>query len=219
MFGVGAKSLAGIRLLSFAVVAGQLAGMHFASALRNEPLNWPWLASLSGTVKGVGHEPQPLADVRSTDARSRDTGRCEGVADSFHVSLNKVEPAVPNRCFNLLTKDDRRAALLDEVKPEGPQVPLVVEPTTHACHAERLARAGTCPNRRAIQPPRPSEGVTPHADAGEEMALRESGKVVGANIKDAPFIYFTGRDMPGCNQVARPLGRVGVNLVVIGGHC
>lgn len=264
MFGVGAKSLAGIRLLSFAVVVGQLAGMHFTSALRNEPLNWPWLASLSGTVKGVGqcetailvaagsptvcllpsgilpvmdmpslgplppfpslapglgHEPQALADVRSTDARSRDTGRCEGVADSFHVILNKVEPAVPNRCFNLLTKDDRRAALLDEVKPEGPQVPLVVEPTTHACHAERLARAGTCPNRRAIQPPRPSEGVTPHADAGEEMALRESGKVVGANIKDAPFIYFTGRDMPGCNQVAQPLGRVGVNLVVIGGHC
>lgn len=141
MFGVGAKSLAGILLLSFAVVVGQLAGIHFASALRNDPLNWPWLASLSGTVKGVGHEPQPLADVRSTDARSRDTGRCEGVADSFHVSLNKVEPAVPNRCFNLLTKDDRRAALLDEVEPEGPEVPLVVEPTTHACHAERLARA------------------------------------------------------------------------------
>ena len=79
--------------------------------------------------------------MRRADARSRDTDRREGVADSFHVSLNKVEPTVPNRCFNLLTKDDARAALLDEMEPVGPKVPLVVHPTTHACHAERLARA------------------------------------------------------------------------------
>lgn len=107
----------------------------------------------------VGHEPQPLPDVRGADARSRDTGRCEGVADSFHVSLNKIKPAVPNRCFNLLTKDDRRAALPNEVEPEGPKVPLVVEPTTHACHAERLARAGTRPDGSGIRPPPP--GVKP----------------------------------------------------------
>jgi hypothetical protein len=69
---------------------------------------------------GLGHEPQPLPDVRSPDARSRDTDRPEGVAFSFQVRLNKVEPAVVNRRFNLLTKDDARLALLDEVEPCGP---------------------------------------------------------------------------------------------------
>jgi len=201
----------------FAVVVGQLAGIHFASAFRNDLLNWPRLASLSGTVKGVGHEPQPLADMRSADARSRDIGRCEGVANSFHVSLNKVEPAVPNRCFNLLTKDDARAALLDEVEPERPKVPIVVEPSTRACLAERLARTGSCPDEPVILPSGSPKSIAPYSDSGEEMALRESGKFAWFDIKYAPFIYFTGRDVPGHNQVAQPLGRVGVNLVVISG--
>lgn len=44
----------------------------------------------------------------------------DGVVESFQVSLNKIKPSVPNRCFNLLTKDDCRAALLDEPEPVGP---------------------------------------------------------------------------------------------------
>jgi hypothetical protein len=58
--------------------------------------------------------------ARIADARSRETDRPEGVAFSFQVRLNKVEPAVPNRCFNLLTKDNVRLALLDDVEPCGP---------------------------------------------------------------------------------------------------
>ena len=69
---------------------------------------------------GVGHEPQSCPLVRGADARSRETDRPDGVADSFHVSLNKIEPAVLNRRLNLLAKDDARAALLDEVVPGGP---------------------------------------------------------------------------------------------------
>ena len=76
--------------------------------------------SFQSLVVGVTHEEYALSDVRGTDARSRDTSCCEGVIDSFHVSLNKVEPAVPNRCFNLFTKDDRRAALFDKVEPVRP---------------------------------------------------------------------------------------------------
>lgn len=60
--------------------------------------------------------------------------------------------------------------------------------------------------------------MAPHADAGEEMALREPTQVVGLDIEDAPFIYFAGRDMPGRYQVAQPLRRVGVVLVVVGCH-
>jgi hypothetical protein len=55
---------------------------------------------------GVAHEPQSLSDVRGTDARSRHTDRPAGVVFTFQVSLNKVEPAVVNCCFNLLSKDD-----------------------------------------------------------------------------------------------------------------
>jgi hypothetical protein len=61
------------------------------------------------SVVGVGHEPEPLSDMRSPDARSRDTDWREGVTFSFQVILNKVEPPVVNRCFNLLTKHCRRS--------------------------------------------------------------------------------------------------------------
>jgi hypothetical protein len=44
--------------------------------------------------------------MRRPDARSRQTNRPDGVALSFQVSLNKVEPAMADRSFNLLTKDD-----------------------------------------------------------------------------------------------------------------
>jgi hypothetical protein len=54
----------------------------------------------------VSHEPQSLSDVRGADARSRHTDRPAGVVFAFQVSLNKVEPAVVNCCFNLLSKDD-----------------------------------------------------------------------------------------------------------------
>ncbi len=103
--------------------------------------HFSFVAPFQSLAAGGGHEVEPLPDVRSTDARSRDTCRPEGVADSFQVSLNKVEPAVANRCFNLLTKDDWRTALLDEEMPVGPKVPLVVKSSIAASCAERLARA------------------------------------------------------------------------------
>jgi hypothetical protein len=64
------------------------------------------LPAASSFALGVGHEPETLSDMGRLDTRSRDTCRCNGVAFSFQVSLNKVEPSVPNRCFNLLTKND-----------------------------------------------------------------------------------------------------------------
>ena len=56
-------------------------------------------ASLYATVFGlpdigVGHgaKPNPLSDVRSADARSRDICRPNGVAFVFQVSTHSVEP-------------------------------------------------------------------------------------------------------------------------------
>jgi hypothetical protein len=74
---------------------------------------------------GVGHPFSPhkveaLADVRGADARSTETDRPCGVADSFQVSLYKVEPRMSDRCFNLLAKYCDRVALRDEVEESGP---------------------------------------------------------------------------------------------------
>lgn len=50
------------------------------------------------------------------------------------------------------------------------------------------------------------------------MALCVSGKLIWSNIDDAPFIHVAGRDVPGFNQVAQPLGGVRVEFVVVGSH-
>jgi hypothetical protein len=67
-----------------------------------------------------------LSDVERADARSRQTDRPHGVVFSFQVIAKTVEPAVSNRVFNLLTKDDWRAALFDELIPRWPKIAGIV---------------------------------------------------------------------------------------------
>lgn len=104
----------------------------------------------SRAAAAVGHPVHAVSDVRSADARSRERDGPEGVAQSFQVSLYKVDPRPDVRACNLLTKDDWRAALLDEVVEGGPKVPLVSKPAAFACRAERLARARSGPNSSTI---------------------------------------------------------------------
>jgi hypothetical protein len=130
----------------------------------------------------------------------------------------KVDPRVAVFACNLLSNDDCRRTLFDEVVEGWPQVPLVIKPSAFACRAERLARTGTSPNRSVVAPAGLSEGVAPHANACEKVALGESAQVAWVNIFYAPFIHNAGRNVPGVNQVAQPLGGRWVNLVVIGRH-
>jgi len=113
--------------------------------------------------------------------------------------LNKIEPSVVNRCFNLLTKDDSRAALADEIEPDRPEMAFVGNAPPGTGCAERLARATACPNRSVLGPSGEVQGVTPAAKSGEEMALNKSGKFACFDILDAPRIYFTVRQMPRFN--------------------
>ena len=54
------------------------------------------------------------------DARSAEIGSPNGVARSFQVSVNKVEPSEPILARNLLSKDRARSALLDEMEERRP---------------------------------------------------------------------------------------------------
>jgi len=174
-----------------------------------------FLEPFESCTVGVGHPIQALSDMRSTDARSADIGCFAGVIRFFQVSLYSVEPSEPVLACNLLAKNDRRSLRGNEAVEIGPEVALIIEPSALSCGAEGLAGAGACPNRSIVWPSCKPQGVRPDADACEEMALRESSKVVGSDINNAPLVNDTRRDMPGSDQVAQPLGCIRVEFVIV----
>ena len=189
---------------SLAAGVGQIAR---ATVLRRESVfpaaSHPFWAGVPAI--SVGHplrnKPNPLSDVRSADARSRDTDRPDGVTDTFHVIRYSVEPAVSNRCFNLLTKDDWRATLADKSMPGWPEVAIVGPAFAFAGRAERLTGAGAGPNRSIVRPPCVSQGERPDSDAGEKMALLISSKVIRRHLGNAALVHISGRNQAARNQV------------------
>ena len=125
-----------------------------ATSAGNAPPAWFGPPFDPSVARGVFQpdEPEALSDVRGADARSAQIGRPDGVTRSFQVSVNKVEPLEASRTRNLLSKDDCRAALLDEVEPRRPEMPLIRKPMSLACRAERLARARASPHASVIRP-------------------------------------------------------------------
>lgn len=65
-------------------------------------------------------ELESLADVRSTEARSAEIERPEGVTRAFHVSRYMVEPSERVLARNLLSKELVRTADVDEMEEGGP---------------------------------------------------------------------------------------------------
>lgn len=116
------------------------------------------------------------------DGTSRDNGRPAGVAEAFQVSTHSVEPVLSNRCRNLLSKDDWRAALADEAGEDGPEVTLVGLAFPLPGDAERLAGAGAGPDGAIVRPSGETKGTGPSSDAGEEVALSEASQVGRSNI-------------------------------------
>jgi hypothetical protein len=76
-----------------------------------------WSSVVGQPLRG---EIESLPDVRSTDARSAQIQRPDGVSLAFQVSVYKVEPSEAVLARNLLAKDDARSALADEVEPVRP---------------------------------------------------------------------------------------------------
>ena len=173
---------------------------HFSFALRRRAAFFSMSPLFSCRV-GVAQPVIAISDIRRTDARSRERNRPDGVIQGFQVSLYKVDPRICVFARNLLSKEDCRAALADEFVPDGPQMALVVEAFAFTGGAERLARAGSSPNRSGVVPSGTSECVTPTPDAGEEVALRVSSQVVGSNVDNASLIDIPGCDVTGGDQV------------------
>jgi len=212
------KCCPGQRSASVLVVVGQ--PVSNAACFSASPPFRPGgiLSPVPSFARGVGHPIVPVSDVRRTDARRRERDTPEGVTHGFQVSVYKVDPYIDVFARNLLSNDDCRLALRDEVPKSWPEVPLVSKPSALACRAERLARTGTGPNRSIVAPTGTPERKGPDADTGKKMALRELAEIVWLYIFNAPGVDHAGGDVAGRDQVAQPLGCIGVDFVVVGGH-
>lgn len=93
-------------------------------------------------------------------------------------------------------------------------MPLVIEPCSATCRAERLARAATSPDRPVVGPSGAAQGMRPDADSGEEMALDIAEQFLGFDVGDRALVDYAGRDGAGRDQVAQPRRGYRVDLVV-----
>jgi hypothetical protein len=142
---------------------------------------------LESRVVGVGQfvhcDPvESLANVRGVDRESWEIGAPAGVAFSFQISANSVEPTVASRSRNLFSQYHRGPDGTDEAMKVGPQVPWIVSTGAFARDRERLAGATASPHRPVVGPPGEAEGVGPPPDPGEEVALGEACEVHRLNI-------------------------------------
>jgi len=99
----------------------------------------------------------------------------------------------------LLSDDNARSALADEIEPYRPQVAFVFDAFPFACAAEWLARARSGPHRSVVRPSGLPERVRPDTNAREEMALRESVEIACPYIPNVPFVNISRRDVSSVN--------------------
>jgi hypothetical protein len=97
-------------------------------------------------------------------------------------------------------------------------VALVIGCLAFAGGTEWLAGTGASPNRSAIGPSGESESDGPSADASEKVALGITSQIVWPHVGDASLVDFAWGDEPCADEIAEPLGGIGIDLVVIGGH-
>ena len=135
-----------------------------------------------GVVQPFSDKPETLADMRGADARSAQICSPNGVARCFQVSVYSVEPAEAILARNLLSKDNWRAALVDEHVEGGPEVALVVKAFALSGGAVGLAGAASGPDGPVVGPSGKAEGVGPDADPGEEVALGITAQVCRSHV-------------------------------------
>jgi hypothetical protein len=120
----------------------------------------------------------------------------------------------------LLSSNHWRLALGDEAVKSGPEVSFVGMAFPLASARKRLTWTGASPDGLVVGPSGKAKGEAPSADAGEEMALGVADEVVRPDIDDAPVVNVARRDQAGQDEVAQPLSRIRIKLVIISAaHC
>jgi hypothetical protein len=160
-------------------------------------------------ASGVGtdaSEVESLSDVRAARAVCSKYDLPKGVRRRFHVSLNKVDPAISNRIISLFSKDNCRAALVDEFVPIRPEVTRVIKPASFARRREGRAGAASSPDWSVVSPSGISESERPESSASEEVKLGISHKVGCSDFGDASFIYVSWCNGMGLDRLAQNLG-------------
>jgi hypothetical protein len=82
----------------------------------------------------------------------------------------------------LLSKQNWRAELGDEALKSGPEMSFVGMALPLSCDRKRLTGWASGPDGAVFGPAGVSEGASPDANPGEEMALGETSEVVSQNI-------------------------------------
>lgn len=82
------------------------------------------------------------------------------------------------------------------------------------CGGEWLARTRPRPHFEIVGKARESKSVVPNRNSGEEMCARHIAKIARANIANASRIDTALGDVPGRDQVLKPLDRERFDLVV-----
>lgn len=149
------------------------------------------------------------------DTASWQYGRPAGVTLGFQPLINIVKPPVGNCACNLLSKDACRAALADEVEPDGEKVAFVFFTFLLAGGAERLARGATRPNRSVCGPSCKLQGKLPSGDSGEEVALCVVTDFIGFNFRYAAGIHVAVGYKAISHHLADHGGRFGIEFVVV----
>jgi hypothetical protein len=138
-----------------------------------------WLAAKLSDV-GRGHKPKSVAKDVRTCARGLDRDCPHGEIHGFQITSHKSEPV--SRVRRLFSKDDCRAALLDEALEFRPKVTLVVKALSRSNRGEGLTGATPGPNVLVVRPSGEAEGAGPPTDTGEKVTLGISSEVVWLDI-------------------------------------
>ena len=149
--------------------------------------------------------------------------KCVSSGTQMFESLRCVEADLV--LLDLYLKDFNALEGLDQLRKEFPRTDFIVassgedpnlvrkalcqgvfeyliKPCSFACRGERLARAGSGPDRSAVRPSCGPKGSAPDADSGEEVALGVSQKVGWSDIFNASGIHVAGCNVTGFEEVA-----------------
>jgi hypothetical protein len=97
-------------------------------------------------------------------------------------------------------------------------MPWIIRSVAFARRAERLTRAGGCPDMPVIGPSSKSSCNGPGSRSSEEVALGKSSEVIGFNFLDGSIINNSGRYDPVFDQAAQHVRGDAIVFVVIGCH-